>query len=241
VEEGDEGEGVGLDYGDGSGGKEVEDEDEEEEDTETNEVEESEKATTTTPNLDPEPASNPDSKNTDPTSKPAANTPTHHPIHPLHSKSHRPVPSTSHRPNHPLYIPSLKSLIQSNARALFAAKYPASSYFDTVTSTSSSPPSSSSSTSTHHRATLLVYPARSARSSNNAKFVVLHSSNFHARIEDAFGELKAWTEREVRDVLREHGVVVMKTSSAASDVPEKEKEKEGGKEGLRGSLMCRGS
>jgi hypothetical protein len=40
----------------------------------------------------------------------------------------------------------------------------------------------------------------------------------HARIEDAFGELKAWTEGEVRDVLREHGVAA-KTDSAASSVP----------------------
>jgi hypothetical protein len=201
-----------------------------------NEVQESEIAAATSANSDPDPASKSDSKTTDPTSKPAAQTPTHRPIHPLPSKCHRPVPSTSHRPSLPLYIPSLRSLIQSNARALFAAKYPAGSYFDTVTSTSST-----TTTPPHHRATLLVHPAQSARSSSTAKFVVLHSSNFHARIEDAFGELKAWTEREVRDVLREHGVVVMKTSSAASDVPEKEKEKEGGKEGLRGSLMCRGS
>jgi hypothetical protein len=178
----EEKEGAGLDYGDGSGDEEVEDDEKEEEDTQMNEVEESEKATATTPNLDPEPASKPDSKTTDPTSKPVATTPTHRPIRPLPSKTHRPVPSTSYRPSLPLYIPSLKSLIQSNARALFAAKYPAGSYFDTVTSTSPS-----TTTTPHHRATLLVHPARSARSSSTAKFVVLHSTDFHARIEDAFG------------------------------------------------------
>jgi hypothetical protein len=218
-EEGVEEEEEGLDYGDGSGGKEVEDEDEEEEDTQMNEVEESEKAAATSANPDPDPPSKLYSKTTDPTSKPAANTPTHRPIHPLPSKCHRPVPSTSHRPSLPLYISSLKSLIQSNARALFAAKYPSGSYFDTVTSTY--PTTSSSSTSTHHRATLLVYPHkvdRGGRGTSDGKFIVLHSTNFHARIEDAFGELKAWTEGEVRNLLREHGVAA-KTDSAASSVP----------------------
>jgi hypothetical protein len=221
----------GLDYSDGSGGKEVQDEDEEEEDTQMNEAAESEKAAATSVNSDPEPASKPDSKTTDPTTKPAAQTPTHRPIHPLPSKPYRPalpVPAPSHRPSLIIHIFTLKSLIQSNVRALFVAKYPSGSYSDTVTSTSSTMPP-------HHRVTLLVHPARSARSSSTVKFVVLHSTDFHARIEDAFGELKAWTEGEVRDVLREHGVWTRTDSAASSalSVPGNNEEKDVETAGLK--------